>query len=265
MHHSTAILDPRAQIDPSVQIGPYVIVDGPAVIGPGCRLEAHAQIVGDVRIGEGTIIGRGAVIGGLPQDLSFDPTTQSGVDIGRNNVIREHVTIHRGSKPGTRTRLGDGNFVMAGAHFGHDSNAGDKNVFANACLIGGHVRIGNNTFVGGGAVFHQFVRIGDYCLIQGNGGLSKDLPHYCMAQRINRMSGLNIIGLRRAGFTREDRAAIKEMFDLLFRSDKNLSQAIAAAQEKTWPPAAQRLLSFVEAPTKRSICAMRRNETDLDE
>jgi UDP-N-acetylglucosamine acyltransferase len=154
---------------------------------------------------------------------------------------------------------------MTGAHFGHDVIAGDKNIFANACLIGGHVQIGSNTFIGGGAVFHQFVRIGDYCVIQGNGGLGKDLPHFCMAQRINRMTGLNVIGLRRAGFTREDRAAMKEMFDLLFRSGKNLSQAISAARERTWPTPAERLLDFVATPSKRGICPVRNAESVEDE
>lgn len=257
MIHPTALIDPAAQIAPSVEIGPYVIIDGPAEIAAGCRIEAHAQIVGRVKMGAGTVIGRAAIVGGDPQDLGFKPETESGVIIGTGNVIREHVTIHRGSKPGSFTRLGDNNFLMAGAHLAHDVILGDKNILANACLLAGHITVGNGTFIGGGAVFHQFIRIGDYCVIQGNGGFGKDIPHFCAGYKINRLMGLNVIGLRRQGFTAEQRAAIKEMFKLLFCSGKNLAQAVAEATEKEWSGPAQRLLDFVATPSKRGICAWR--------
>ncbi len=257
MIHPTALIHPSAQLDPSVEVGPYVIVDGPAVIAEGCRLEAHAQVVGRVELGAGTVIGRAAIIGGDPQDLGFKPETESGVIIGAANVIREHVTIHRGSKAGGATRLGDGNFLMAGAHLGHDVVLGNKNILANACLLAGHVTVGNHTFIGGGAVFHQFIRVGDYCVIQGNSGFGMDIPHFCAAHRVNRLMGLNVIGLRRQGFTSEQRAAIKELFQILFCSGHNLSQAVVAAGQREWPEAARRLLDFVATPTKRGICPWR--------
>lgn len=257
MIHPTALIDPRAQIDPTAQIGPYVVIDGTAEIGAGCKIEAHAQIVGHVVVGDETWIGRGAVIGAEPQDLSFDPATQSSVVLGKKNVIREHVTIHRGSKPGGVTRIGDGNMLMAGCHLGHDVKLGNKNIIANAALLAGHVHVGNNTFMGGGSVFHQFLRIGDFCMVQGNSGLSKDLPHYCVAARINRMMGLNVIGLRRQGFTSDDRGAIKELFQLLFCEGMNLSQAVEAAAAREWPEKALRLLDFVRAPSKKGVCSVR--------
>lgn len=262
MTHSTAIIDPRAQIDPTAEIGPYVIIDGPAVIGAGCRLEAHAQVIGRVVIGEGTQIGRAAIIGGLPQDLGFDPATDSSVEIGAKNVLREHVTIHRGSKPGHVTRIGDGNFLMVGVHLAHDVVLGNNNVIANAALLAGHIQVGNNTFIGGGAVFHQFLRIGDFCVVQGNGSFSKDIPHYCAAQRINRITGLNVIGLRRQGFTSDDRAKIKELFHQLFCSGKNLSEALAEAGLQAWPEKAARLLDFVRAPSKKGVCPVRPGRDD---
>ncbi|MBK8091727.1 MAG: acyl-ACP--UDP-N-acetylglucosamine O-acyltransferase [Verrucomicrobiaceae bacterium] len=262
MIHSTALIDSRAQIDPTAEIGPYVVIDGPAVLAAGVRVEAHAQIVGKVTVGAGTVIGRAAVIGAEPQDLGFDPATDSGVVLGEQNVIREHVTIHRGSKNGGLTRVGDRNFIMATAHLAHDVVLGDRNVIANAALLAGHVQVGNNSFLGGGAVFHQFIRIGDFCIVQGNGGLGKDLPHYCMAQRINRMTGLNVIGLRRAGFSTEDRATLKELFSLLFTSGKNLSQALAAAAEREWPAKAARMLEFVRAPSKKGVCPVRRSRVE---
>lgn len=260
--HPTAIISAEAQIDPTAEIGAYVIIEGPVKIAAGCKIAPHAQIIGEVEIGEETSIGRGAVIGDLPQDLSFNPTTVSGVRIGKKNVIREHVTIHRSSKAGGFTTVGDGNFIMVGAHFGHDVEIGNSNVIANDVLLAGHVHVGNNTFMGGGAVFHQFLRIGDYCVIQGNGSFSKDIPHYCAAQRINRITGLNVVGLRRQGFTTEQRAEMKEFFSLVFREGRNLSQAIKEARARTWPPHVEKLLQFLEAPSKKGVCQLRLGGSD---
>lgn len=262
MIHPTALIDPRAQIDPSADIGPYVVVDGAAEVAAGCRIEAHAQLVGHVVVGEGTWIGRGAVIGGEPQDLGFDPATRSSVILGKKNVIREHATIHRGSKEGGITRIGDGNYLMVGCHLAHDVVLGDKNVLANAALLAGHIHVGNSTFIGGGAVFHQFLRIGDFCVIQGNGSFSKDIPHYCKAQRINRLTGLNVIGLRRQGFSSEERGAIKDLFQLLFSSGLNLTQAVQEAAAKEWPEKARHLLEFVQAPSKKGVCPVRPGRED---
>jgi len=262
MIHATAIVSSEAQIDAGAEIGAYVIVEGPVKIAAGCKIAPHAQLMGDLEIGEGTSIGRGAIIGELPQDLGFDPATQTGVRIGKRNVIREHVTIHRASKAGQFTSFGDGNYIMVGAHFGHDVQVGNQNIIANDVLLAGHVHIGNNTFIGGGAVFHQFLRIGDYCVIQGNGSFSKDIPHFCAAQRTNRITGLNVIGLRRQGFTADDRKEMKDLFDLLFRDGFNLSQAIAAARDKSWSPRAEKLLQFIEAPSKKGVCRLRLGNSD---
>lgn len=262
MIHATALIDPSAQIDSSAEIGPYVVIEGASQVGARCKIEAHAQLVGHVVVGDGTQIGRGAVIGGEPQDLGFDPATQSSVILGKNNVIREHVTIHRGSKPGGVTRIGDGNYLMAGSHLAHDVVLGDRNILANASMLAGHIQMGSNTFIGGGAVFHQFIRIGDFCVVQGNGSFSKDIPHYCAAQRINRITGLNVIGLRRQGFTAEDRGSIKELFHLLFGSGLNLTQAVEQAAKKKWPEKAQRLLEFVKAPSKKGVCPVRSSRED---
>lgn len=262
MIHSTAVVHPTAQIDSSVEIGPYVIIDGPAKIAEGCRIESHAQIIGQVEIGPDCIIGRAAIIGTDPQDLGFVPQTDSRVVMGAKNVIREHVTIHRGSKPGSATALGDENFLMVGVHLAHDVQLGNKNILANCCMLAGHIHLGNNTFIGGGAVFHQFIRIGDSCVIQGNGSFGKDIPHFSSAMRTNRITGLNIVGLRRQGYTSEQRASIKELFHILFCSGKNMTQALAAAKQRQWLEPASRLLDFASAPTKRGICPWR-GEVDI--
>lgn len=262
MIHPTALISDQAHIDPTADIGPYVIIEGPVHIGPHCRIAPHAQILGDTHLGENTEIGRAAIIGENPQDLGFDPATPSGVRIGKNNRIREHVTIHRGSKPQSHTTLGDDNYLMTAAHLAHDVHLGDKNIIANAALLAGHIHVGNGTFIGGGAVFHQFLRIGDGCVIQGNGSFSKDIPHYCAAQRINRVTGLNVIGLRRAGFTPDERKSLKSLFDLIYRQGYNLSQAIAAARQQTWPPHAEKFLRFIEAPSKKGICRLSLDNND---
>lgn len=257
MIHPTAVIHPSAQIAADAEIGPYVIIDGPVLIASGCRIESHAQIVGHVEIGEQCRIGRAAVIGTDPQDLSFDPATESSVIIGPRNVIREHVTIHRASKPGAATRLGEANFLMVGVHLAHDVQVGHHNILANSCMLAGHIQLGNHTFIGGGAVFHQFIRIGDSCVIQGNGSFGKDIPHFSSAMRTNRITGLNIIGLRRQGFTAAQRANIKDLFHILFCSGQNLSQALATARQTAWPEPASRLLDFASAPTHRGICPWR--------
>ncbi len=264
MIHPTAIIDERAQIHPSVKVGAYAIIEGPAKIAADVVIGAHAHIVGDTTIGKGTKIGRAAVIGEDPQDRSFDPATPSQTIIGENNVIREQATVHRGSKPGSATRLGDRNFIMANAHFGHDSQVGDDNIVANGVLIGGHVHVGNHTFMGGGAVFHQFVRVGDYCVLQGNSGWAHDVPPYCGGQRINRLTGLNVIGLRRSGFNSAERAQIKELFVLMLLSGRNKAQALAEARTRQWPPHCEKFLQFFEAPSKRGICRVRAGESDED-
>jgi len=252
--HPSAIVSSEARIDPCAEIGAYVVIEGPVCIAANCRILPHAQLLGDTFIDEGSVIGRAAIIGENPQDLGFKQDTPSGVRIGKNNTIREQVTIHRGSKPDSYTVLGDGNFIMATAHFGHDVILGNGNIVANAALLAGHVHVGHGTFIGGGAVFHQFLRIGDGCVIQGNGSFSKDIPHFCAAQRINRVTGLNVIGLRRQGFNAEQRAALKSLFDLIYRKGLNLSQAIATARQQSWPEQAEKFLQFMEAPSKKGVC-----------
>ena len=159
--HATALVSARAEIDPSVEIGPHVIIDGSVTIGKGTKIYANAYITGTTTIGENNEIHMGAVIGHEPQDVAFDKKTTSFVSIGNNNIIREYCTIHRGSKPDSATRIGSHNFLMAGVHLGHAVQMGDRNIIANNALLAGHVSVGNRVVIGGGSVFHQFLRIGD--------------------------------------------------------------------------------------------------------
>ncbi|NCF92164.1 MAG: acyl-ACP--UDP-N-acetylglucosamine O-acyltransferase [Verrucomicrobiaceae bacterium] len=252
--HPTAVVDSQAQLGADVSIGPYAIVEGGVSIGDGCEVSGHAQLLGTVDIGEGCKVGPGAVLGAFPQDLSFDRTRFSGVKIGAGCDLREHVTIHRSTKPGVVTTLGERNFFMVGAHVGHDSQVGDDNVIANHCLIGGHVHIGNGNFLGAGAGFHQFVRVGDRVMVQGLTACSLDFPPYVMAAERNRIFGLNSVGLRRAGFSKEARAEVKEVFKLFFRSQLRLQEALGKARERIWGPEAEQFLKFVGGKSKKGIC-----------
>lgn len=261
--HPTAVVDPAARIGTGVRIGPYAVVEGPAEIGENCVLEAHATLTGAVRLGRGVRVGHGAVVGGWPQDSAFDPATASGVEVGDGTQVREHCTIHRGTKPGTVTRLGARCLLMAGAHLGHNAQVGDDVVLANHVLLGGYVEIADRVFLGGGSVFHQFVRVGKGAMVQGLSAFSKDVPPFTLAADKNFVVGLNVVGLRRGGFSPAERAEIKEAFKLLYASGRNVSQALEAAAAREWGASAAEFFAFAAAAKKRGLCAFRRAEAEI--
>ena len=252
--HPTAIVAPEAQLGSGVSVGPYAIIEREVSIADGCVIGGHAQMLGRVELGRGSTIGPGAIIGGLPQDVSVSPTSASGIRIGRENVIREHVTIHRSLSAAEMTTLGDGNFLMVGAHVGHDCRVGDDNILANNCLLGGHVQIGNGAFLGGGAAFHQFVRVGDRSMVQGLSACAMDIPPYVNASGRNSVWGLNMTGLRRAGFDARARAEVKEIYHIFYREKLGKADAIAKAEQRSWGPEALRFLEFFQGATIRGIC-----------
>ena len=251
--HPTAIVSPDAQLAEDVVVGPFALIDGPAVIGPGCHIGPRATISGRVTMGANNQIGTGSIIGGIPQDLSYDPSLDSGITLGDNNRIFEYVTLHRSASEGGSSVFGDGNFLMTQCHFGHDCQVGDNNVVANAALFAGHVTLGSNTFIGGAAVFHQFIHIGDYALAQGMSGFSLDLPPYCIGHKVNELAGLNIIGLRRAGFSADERKEIKSAYAALFQNDLGREEAIALAKTKVGDGPALKLIEAVENPSQKGV------------
>jgi len=252
--HPTAIIHPEAKLGPGVQVGPYAVIEGPAEIGERCVIQAHAIIGGHVRMGARNRVGHGALIGGDPQDTAFDPATESWVIIGDDNRIREYATLHRGTAPGSETRVGNGCFLMGGVHLAHNVVLGNRVIIANNSLLGGHVRVEDHVFIGGGCVFHQFVRVGRNVIVQGQSALSKDIPPYLLACRRNKVAGLNTVGLRRGGFAAAQRQEIKEAFKLLYKSGLNTSQALAAARERCWSAEAEAFFAFVADAKKRGIC-----------
>jgi UDP-N-acetylglucosamine acyltransferase len=260
--HPTAIVHPTATIASGVVIGPYAIVEADVSIGPGSSLAAHAQVLARSVLGSNCEIGHGAIIGGDPQSLAFDPRLPSNVIMGDGNRVREHVTIHRSMFEGKSTTIGHQNYFMAVSHVGHDVEMGDHNVIANNVLFGGHVQVGNHGFFGGASLFHQFIRVGDNVMIQGKAGFSMDVPPFMIGADNNTVAGINSIGLKRAGFTTAERLEIKRAFDFIYRSGRNFSQALAAALAETWSGPAARFISFIKAHGKKGVCPLRQRSSN---
>lgn len=248
--HPTAIIDPAAQFGANVEVGPYSVIGPGAVIGEMCIIQAHVVIEGSVTMGANNFIGHGAIVGAVPQDLSFDPKTKSSVEIGTGNTIREYCTIHRGSTEGSATVLGNGNFLMVGTHIGHNCSLGNGVVIANDCLLAGHVRIDDRAFLGGGSRFHQGIRMGR--LVMAEGRFTQNLPPFLSAAK-NQVYGMNIVGLRRADFSAAERDEIKRAFKLLYRSGLNTKQALAKAAETEFGPVGREFFEFVASAGKRGI------------
>jgi len=251
--HSTAIVDARAEIHSDCDIGPYVVIDGPAKLGRGTRVMAHATITGWTEIGADNEIHPGAALGGPPQDKAYRGA-ESYLKIGDRNVFRENVQIHRGTAPGSSTVIGNDNYLMAGAHAGHNCRLGNHIVLANGALLGGYVEVGDRAFISGNCVVHQFVRIGELSLMRGLSGTSRDVPPYAIVDWQHTVRGVNVVGLKRAGFDEKKIRALKEAFHILFRKGRNLKLALAELEiNADLAREAAPLLEFIKS-SKRGVC-----------
>lgn len=251
--HPTAIIDPEAEIDPDVEIGAYVVIEGQVKIKRGTRVMAHAYLTGWTEIGEGNEIHPGAALGGAPQDKAYHGQ-ESYLRIGANNIIREHVQIHRGTAPGSATVIGNDNFLMATSHIGHNCRLGDNVILANGAMLGGYVDVGNNVFISGNCVVHQFVRIGEYALMRGLSGTSRDVPPYAIVDWQHTVRGVNVVGLKRAGFDEKRIRAIRAAFRILFRQGRNLALAVKEVENCNGANQdVEALLEFIKA-SKRGVC-----------
>jgi UDP-N-acetylglucosamine acyltransferase len=261
--HPTAIVDPGARLGRDVEIGPFSLIGPEVAIGDKTVLQSSVVIEGRVTVGAENFIGHGAIIGTLPQDLSFSPERKTGIEIGNGNIIREYCTIHRGSADGSVTKIGDKNFLMAVAHVGHNCVIGDNVIIANNCLLGGHVRVDDGAFLGGGCVFHQHMHVGRLVIAQGGSAFSKDIPPFVIAAERNYVFGLNVVGLRRAGFSAKDRDEIKSAFRLIYTSGLNISQALENAETMKFGEPAREFFEFVANAKKRGICPLKRGSAEL--
>lgn len=255
--HPTAIVDPDVQIGANAEIGAFSIIGPQVSIGEKTIVQSHVVIEGEVTIGSSNFIGHGAIIGAPPQDLSFSPERKTRVEIGNENIIREYCTIHRGSPEGSVTKIGGNNFLMAGAHIGHNCVIGNNVIIANNCLLAGHVRIDDGAFLGGGSTFHQHMHVGRLVMVQGSSAFGKDLPPFVIAAERNSIFGVNVVGLRRAGFSAKDRDEIKAVFKLIYLSGLNISQALEQAMKTKFGAPAREFLDFVANAKKRGICPLK--------
>jgi UDP-N-acetylglucosamine acyltransferase len=253
MIHPTAIIHPKAKLDATAEIGPFAVIDGGVELGAHCVVGPHVYLTGETKIGAHNKFHAGCVIGDAPQDLKYkgEPTR---LRIGDRNVFREHVTVHRSTTLDGETIIGSDNFLMANAHVGHNSRLGDHVIIANGALLGGHAVVHDRAFISGNCLVHQFTRVGTLAIMQGGAGISKDLPPFTIARGDNGICGLNAVGLRRAGFTAEQRLELRKIYHLLFRGGGNFKTAIAEARKNFSSPAAKALLDFV-AEAKRGVCS----------
>lgn len=254
--HPSAQISPKAELGGDLIIEANVVIEAGCVIGNGCRLRAGAIVTGATVMGANNDIGYGAVLGAEPQDTAFDPATKSRVVLGSGNTIREHVTLHRGTAPDSETRVGDGCFLMVGSHLAHNCVLGDGVTLVNHVLLAGHVTVEDRAFLGGAVVVHQNVRIGALCMIRGQTRIGRDVPPFFMATGTNQVSGLNRVGLKRAGYSLADRRALQAAYEVLYDSGLNVGQAAERlAGEYPDGPVAQ-LVRFVQG-SKRGICLNR--------
>lgn len=253
MIYPTAIVHPRAEIDPTVEVGPYSVIDEGVVLGPRCRVGPHVYLTGLTTIGADNVFHCGCVIGNVPQDLKYRGAP-SRTRIGDRNTFRENVTVNRATDEAEDTVIGSNNLLMAGSHVAHNTCLGSHVILANGALLGGHVVVEDRAVISGNCLVHQFVRVGMLSMMQGGSAISKDLPPFTMARGGNTICGLNIIGLRRAGVSSEQRLELKRIYRLLFRSGLALRTALARAAEESLGDAARALVDFVAA-SRRGVCA----------
>ncbi len=224
--HPTAVIGPEADVAHDVQVGPFVIIDGPVTIGPGCVIEGHACLTGPLTIGRDNFIGHGAVLGKSPQHRGYQGESTS-LRIGDGNVIREYVTIHRGTpQGGGETWIGDNNMFMVNAHVGHDARVGSGVTLVNGALVAGHVELFDGCILSGYAAIQQRVRVGRLAMVGGLGSSTKDIPPFILHQGHNCVSGLNIVGMRRSGMSAQSIASLREAFRMLYQEGRMLTAAL---------------------------------------
>jgi UDP-N-acetylglucosamine acyltransferase len=227
--HPTAVVSESATLGSGVTVGPYAVIEDHVEIGADCSIAAHAVIHDFVRMGTGNRIHAHAVLGDVPQDYAFKGE-ESWVELGDRNIIREGVTIHRPTSAGKPTRVGSECFLMAYSHIAHDCTVGDGVIITNNSCLGGHVEVGDRAVLGGGVMVHQHFRIGPLAMLAGLCGVNKDILPYSMVHgRPALHYGLNKVGLRRAGVTKEGYAALEEAFRAL-RAGKPLPESLKSPE-----------------------------------
>jgi UDP-N-acetylglucosamine acyltransferase len=254
--HPTAVIADGAQIDDNVKIGPYCVIGAHVKIASGCEIKSHVCIDGHTEIGENCTIFPFASLGHAPQDLKYNGE-KTYLRIGRNNKIREHVTMNPGTESGAgETVIGDNCLFMVGAHIAHDCILGNNVIMANNATLGGHVEVGDYVVIGGLSAVHQFIRIGSYAIIGGFSGVESDvIPYGRVKGERAHLAGLNLIGLERRGFSKDNVRDIQKAFNQLFAENDTLEQRLESVQmDFANNPAVMHVIEFARAKTKFPLC-----------
>ncbi len=246
--HPTAVIGPDVELADDVQVGPFTILEGHVTVGAGTVIEGHACLTGPIEVGRDNLIGHGAVLGKTPQHRGYrgEPTL---LKIGDGNQIREHVTIHRGTAQGRgETRIGDRNMIMVAAHLGHDVVVGNDCTLVNGALLAGHCELHDGCILSGYSAVQQRVRIGRLAMLGGLGSTTKDIPPFVLQQGYNCVTGLNLVGLRRAGACATAIDALRIAFRMLYKEGRTQTNALERieADHGTIPEVVE-FLDFIRA------------------
>lgn len=256
--HPTAIIDPLAEIADDVTIGPYVVIEGPVKIGSGTVIKSSAVLTGDTTLGKNCQVFPYAVIGEPGQDKHYQGEN-SRVIIGDECVLREGVTVHRGTGEDTETTIGDRCFLMSNAHVGHNCHVGDDCILISGCLLGGHVTVGERAVISGNTALHQFVRVGKMAMLGGVAAVVQDVPPYALTNHDGHVAGINVVGLKRAGFSSEERGEIKEAYRLIYRESLPLGQVVAMLTQNPCSEVLQPLVDFLSGSNRGIVKGSLRN------
>jgi UDP-N-acetylglucosamine acyltransferase len=259
--HPSAVIDPSAELADDIEVGPGVVIEADCRLGPGSVLMAHSYVGRGTIMGEGNVLHIGAVVGHAPQDISTTGQEDARARVGDRNTFREYCTVHRGSRDGSETVIGNDCFIMAQAHIAHDCILGDRIIMAVGALLAGHVEMEDSAFISGNAAVHQFCRIGEYAFVSGLSRVSKDPPPYFLIKGDSQVFGLNSVGLKRAGFSEEERLLIRRAYKILFRKSRSLESALREIENTlSHSPHAMHLVDFVRK-SERGICTHARKGT----
>ena len=248
--HPTAVISPQARLGENVEVGALAVIDGAVTVGDDCVIRPGAFLFGPMTLGEANTVYSGAVLGEGPQHLKYnnEPTT---LEIGDRNIFREHVTVHRGTTYSMKTVIGNDNFFMANSHVAHDCVIGNRCMLANGALVAGHCVLHDGVILSGNTAVHQFVRIGRLGMISGCSATGKDIPPFVIQQGLDTVSGINVIGMKRAGMSREQINAVRAAFKMLFREGLVLPAAMAKMERDLGDfDVVQEMLTFLRGCTK---------------
>lgn len=250
--HPTAVVSSEAELADDIEVGPLAVIEGPVRIGPGCVIRAHAHLRGPLTLGSGNVVFPGAVLGEKPQHLGYSGEG-TGVVIGDDNVFREHVTIHHGSKIGEPTRVGSRNVFEPRSHVAHDCIVGNSCTFGAGAVVGGHCIVEDDVTLGANSAVHQFAHVGRLALLQETSASTKDVVPFLVYEYINSVVGVNTLGMRRCGFGEDQIQGMTRAFHILFSQGLALPQATARVEQELGDLAAVRLLLTFINQSKRGI------------